>query len=228
MPLPPWWRPGRPPWVRWPSRPISYRGCRTGRSRPPPSTAHRCCRALRPEALLLEGADPALGAAACFRLAQEGGVVGDAQPADRAQDVARSVLGSPVVAQGDLARHVGAQATEAVDDRVINRLQGGKAIAELSHLRPGLGCVVSTQATPTPNRRPGSRHRRIRAPAQVGRLGNDPAVMGSGLATSGSFSYRCPTMLFLPSASRSRIGGLRQERKCGARSEHLTERQVST
>jgi hypothetical protein len=49
---------------------------------------------LGPQALLLEGADPAFGAAACLRLAQEGGVVGDAQPADRAQEVGRAVLRS--------------------------------------------------------------------------------------------------------------------------------------
>jgi hypothetical protein len=54
---------------------------------------------LDPQALLLEGADPALGAAVGLRLAQEGGVVGDAEPADRAQEVARAVRRSPVVSQ---------------------------------------------------------------------------------------------------------------------------------
>ena len=37
---------------------------------------------LRPQALLFEGADPALGAAVGLRLTQERGVVGDAQPAE--------------------------------------------------------------------------------------------------------------------------------------------------
>jgi hypothetical protein len=41
------------------------------------------------QALLLQRADPAPGAAVGLRLAQEGGVVGDAQPADRAQEVDR-------------------------------------------------------------------------------------------------------------------------------------------
>jgi hypothetical protein len=48
---------------------------------------------LRPQALLLEGADPALSATVGLRLAQEGGVIGDAQPGDRAQEVGRAVLG---------------------------------------------------------------------------------------------------------------------------------------
>jgi len=49
---------------------------------------------LRPQALLLEGTDPALGAAVGLRLTEEGGVVADPQPADRAEEVGRAVLGS--------------------------------------------------------------------------------------------------------------------------------------
>jgi hypothetical protein len=67
---------------------------------------------LDPQALLLEGADPAFGAAVGFRLAQERGIVGDAEPADRAQEVARAVLGSPVVAQLEAAGDVGVQAAQ--------------------------------------------------------------------------------------------------------------------
>jgi hypothetical protein len=46
---------------------------------------------LDPQALLFEGADPALGAAVGLRLTQEGGVIGDPQPADPAQEVGRAV-----------------------------------------------------------------------------------------------------------------------------------------
>jgi hypothetical protein len=42
---------------------------------------------LDPQAVVFEGADPALGAAVGLRLTEEGGVDGDAQPADRAQEV---------------------------------------------------------------------------------------------------------------------------------------------
>ena len=70
---------------------------------------------LDPQALLFEGADPALGAAVGLRLAQEGGVVGDAQPADRAQEVGRAVLGSPVVAQAETAGDVALQPAPAVE-----------------------------------------------------------------------------------------------------------------
>ena len=52
---------------------------------------------LDPQALVLEGADPPFGAPVGLRLAQEGGIIGDPQPGDRAQEVGRAVLGSPVV-----------------------------------------------------------------------------------------------------------------------------------
>ena len=55
---------------------------------------------LGPQALLFQGADPAFGAAVGLRLAQEGGVVGDAQPADRSQEVARAVLRSQSLRRG--------------------------------------------------------------------------------------------------------------------------------
>ena len=48
---------------------------------------------LDPEALVFERADPALGAAVGLRLAQEGRVIGDPQPGQRAGEVGRAVLG---------------------------------------------------------------------------------------------------------------------------------------
>jgi hypothetical protein len=50
-----------------------------------------------PQALLLEGADPALGTAACLRLAQERRAVGDPQPRQGPGEMGRAVLGSPIV-----------------------------------------------------------------------------------------------------------------------------------
>jgi len=46
------------------------------------------------------------------------------------------------VTQAEPRGHVGRQATEAVDHRVIDRLQGGKTIPDLGHVRPRLGGVV--------------------------------------------------------------------------------------
>jgi hypothetical protein len=68
---------------------------------------------LSPEALLLEGADPALGVAVGLRLAQERGVVSDAQPGDRAEEVGRAVLRSPVVAQAETTGQVRAEGAPA-------------------------------------------------------------------------------------------------------------------
>ena len=52
-----------------------------------------------PQALVFEGADPALSAAACLRLTQERGVVADAQPGQGAGEVGRAVLRAPVVSE---------------------------------------------------------------------------------------------------------------------------------
>jgi hypothetical protein len=64
---------------------------------------------LDPQALLLEGADPALGAAVGLRLTKERGVIRDAQPGDRALEVARAILRPPIVAQLEAAGDVGLQ-----------------------------------------------------------------------------------------------------------------------
>jgi hypothetical protein len=86
-----------------------------------------------PTALLLEGADPALGAAVCLRLAQERGIVADAQPGQRAREVGRAVLRTPVVPQLQAAGHIGIQAAApAVDDRIVNRLQGSEPVPTLA------------------------------------------------------------------------------------------------
>jgi hypothetical protein len=87
---------------------------------------------LGPQALLLEGADPPLGAAVGLRLAQERGVVGDAQPGDRAEEVPGAVLGSPVVAQAKPTGHVRAEGAPPVDDGVVDRLQGSEPVPTLA------------------------------------------------------------------------------------------------
>ena len=75
---------------------------------------------LGPQALLFEGADPALSATVGLRLTQERRAVGDPEPGQRAGEMGRAVLGSPVVAQLQAAGDVGLQAAPAVDDGVID------------------------------------------------------------------------------------------------------------
>jgi hypothetical protein len=71
----------------------------------------------------------------------------------------------------------------SVDDRVVDRLQGGKAVPDLGHLRPRLGgVVVDAGKDPHPAVNPGPGHGRVRAPAQVRPLGDDRAVVGPRLA----------------------------------------------
>ena len=48
---------------------------------------------LSPQALLLEGADPALSAAVGLGLAKEGGVIADPQPPDRPEEMAERYWG---------------------------------------------------------------------------------------------------------------------------------------
>ena len=135
-----------------------------------------------PQTLLLEGADPALGAAVGLRLAQEGRVVGDPKPGDRAQKVARALLRSPVMAQLHAAGDIGIQPAPAVDDRVVDGLEASKAVPDLGHVRPRLGRVVIHHGKdPDPAVDPGPGHGGVGAPPPVGRLGDDRAVMGRGL-----------------------------------------------
>jgi hypothetical protein len=46
------------------------------------------------------------------------------------------------VPQRQAAGDVGVEAAPAVDDGVIDRLEGGEAVADLGHMGPGLGGVV--------------------------------------------------------------------------------------
>jgi hypothetical protein len=52
-----------------------------------------------PQALVFEGADPALSTAVGLGLTQERGAVGDTEPGQRAGEVGRAVLRAPVMAQ---------------------------------------------------------------------------------------------------------------------------------
>jgi hypothetical protein len=129
---------------------------------------------LRPQALLLQGADPAFGAAVGLRLAQEGGVVGDPQPGDRAQEVARAVLGSPVVAQRQATSHVRIQPAPAVDDRVIDRLRGSEPSPTLAT------CAHASGEHPHPAVDPGPGHGGVGAPTPVRRRGMIVPSWGRG------------------------------------------------
>jgi hypothetical protein len=46
------------------------------------------------------------------------------------------------VAQRQTTGDVSVEAAPAVDDGVVDRLEGGEAVADLGHVRPGLGGVV--------------------------------------------------------------------------------------
>jgi len=136
---------------------------------------------LGPEALLLQGADEPFGHAVALRLADEGGIVGDAEPAERALEVVGPVLAAPVVTELDASGHVRAQAAEAVDYGVVDGLEGGEAVAHLGHVAPGLvGVVVDEDEDPHPAVGAGPGHGAVRAPAQVGGVGHDAAVVGTG------------------------------------------------
>jgi len=67
---------------------------------------------LDPQALLLEGADPAFGAAVGLGFTQERRVVADAEPGQGAGEVGRAVLGSPVVPQRQAAGDVSVEAAQ--------------------------------------------------------------------------------------------------------------------
>ena len=96
---------------------------------------------LGPQALLVEGADPPLGATIGLRLAQEGGVGGDAEPGDRARQCPERYCG-PRSGRNDSHEPHRRPADPAVDDRLIDGLEGGEAVADFGHVRPGLGGVV--------------------------------------------------------------------------------------
>jgi hypothetical protein len=62
-------------------------------------------------------------AAVGLGLPDVGGRVVEPEPADRAGEVSGAVLGSQVVPQRDPTDHVRLEATEPIDDRVVDRLQ---------------------------------------------------------------------------------------------------------
>jgi hypothetical protein len=93
--------------------------------------------------------------------------------------VGRAVLGSAIVPHLKAAGDVGVQPAPAVNDRVVDRLQGGEAVADLGHLRPGLGgVVVDAGKHPHPAVGPGPGHGGVGAPAQVGSAEGDPRRTG--------------------------------------------------
>jgi hypothetical protein len=85
------------------------------------------------------------------------------------------------MAQRQAAGEVGVQPAPAVDDRVIDRLQGSEAVADLGHMSPGLGgVVIHAGKDPDPAVDSGPGHGGVGAPALVGRRRDDRAVMGVG------------------------------------------------
>jgi hypothetical protein len=80
----------------------------------------------RPEALLLDGPHEAFGHAVALGLSDEGGIVLDAQPVERALEVVGPILAAPVVAELDPPGDVGFEAPEAVDDGVVDGLESGE------------------------------------------------------------------------------------------------------
>ena len=76
---------------------------------------------------------------------------------------------------------VGSELPEAVDDGVVDGLEGGEAVAHLGHVGPGLvGVVVDEDEDPDPAVVPGPGHGGVGAPADIGGVGDDPAVVDPG------------------------------------------------
>jgi hypothetical protein len=87
------------------------------------------------------------------------------------------------MAQLQTAGDVWAEPVPTVGDRVVDRLEGGEAVAYFGHVRPGLGgVVVDAGKHPHPPIDPGPGHGGVGAPALVGRLRDDRAVVGSWFA----------------------------------------------
>ena len=61
---------------------------------------------------------------------------------DRPKEVMGTVLGSPVVAQLDSPSDVRSEATESVDNRVIDRLEGSDPVSDLGDMGPGFSRPV--------------------------------------------------------------------------------------
>ena len=82
------------------------------------------------------------------------------------------------------AGDVWAELAPAVGDRVVDRLEGGEAVADLGHMGPGLGgVVVDAGKDPDPAVGAGPGHGGVGAPALVG-CRDDRAVMGTGFAAA--------------------------------------------
>ena len=102
-----------------------------------------------------------------------------------------SALAAPVVTELDSSGDIGSQATDPIDDRVIDRLEGGEAVAHLGHVRPGfVGVVVEEHEHPHPAvvLRPG--HCGVGAPADIGGIGDHPSIVEARTAALGR-SLRC-------------------------------------
>ena len=87
--------------------------------------------------------------------------------------------------QLEAASDVGVQAAPAVNDGVIDRLEGGEPVADLGHMGPGLsGVVVHAGEHPHPAIAAGPGHGGVGAPAHIRRLRDDGAVVGSWFAAA--------------------------------------------
>ena len=91
----------------------------------------------RPEALFLDGPHETFGHAIALGLADEGSIVLDTQPVEGALEVVGPILAAPIVAEFDAPGHIGSELPEAIDHRVVDGLEGGKAIAHFGHMGPG-------------------------------------------------------------------------------------------
>ena len=67
-----------------------------------------------------------------WELTDEGGIVGEAEPAQRSLEVMRTVLRSPIVTKPDPSGDIWSEAAEAIDHGVIDRLEGGEAVSTLA------------------------------------------------------------------------------------------------
>lgn len=89
----------------------------------------------------------------------------------RGSEVVGSILESPVVTQLQAPGNVGVEVAVAVDEGVVDRLQGGEPVTDLGHVRPCFRrCSGRQRRTSTPSRRGGSRPWRRRCPT----VGRDP------------------------------------------------------
>jgi hypothetical protein len=85
------------------------------------------------------------------------------------------------VSELDPPGDVGTQCAEAVDDGIVDGLKGSEAIAHLGHVGPGLvGVMIEEGEHPYPSVVSGPRHSGVGAPADIGCIGDDGAVVEVG------------------------------------------------